>query len=116
MAFKYVRLYAGADGESHFEEQEFPYNDRQMSEFMALKGWLVRTNTATYDLGFHTAPRRQYIVNLSGMVEIEASDGEKRNFGPGTIMLAEDTTGKGHKSHAVSSEDRASLWLMLPDE
>jgi hypothetical protein len=115
VGFKYVRLYAGADGESHFEDAEIDYNERQMSEFMSLRGWNVRTNTATYDLGFHCAPRRQYIVNLSGVVEIEASDGETRRFGPGTIMLAEDTTGKGHKSKAVSQEDRSSLWLVLPE-
>jgi hypothetical protein len=113
--FKYVRLYAGPDGESHFEDAEFRYPDaRNISELMALTGWNIRTNTASYDLDFHCAPRRQYIVNLSGEVEIEASDGETRRFGPGTIMLAEDTTGRGHKSKAVSSEDRVSLWLHLP--
>ena len=115
--FKYVRLYATPDGESHFEDAgvDMPA-PREISELMALTGWNVRRNTPSYDLDFHRAPRRQYIVNLSGQVEIEASDGEVRRFGPGTIMLAEDTTGKGHRSKAVGDGERISLWLHLPDK
>jgi hypothetical protein len=113
--FKYVRLYADDAGESHFEECEIGYPDaRMISEQMPLTAWNVRTNTPSYDLDFHCAPRRQFIVNLTGEVEIEASDGEKRRFGPGTIMLVEDTTGKGHRSKAISAEDRTSLWLHAP--
>jgi hypothetical protein len=73
-----------------------------------------RLSPASYALDYHPAPRRQFIVNLSGAVEITASDGEVRVFGPGSIMLAEDTTGKGHISKAVGGEERLSLFVHLP--
>ncbi|MBD3646647.1 MAG: hypothetical protein HUJ31_04145, partial [Pseudomonadales bacterium] len=34
---------------------------------------------------------------------------------PGRILLAEDTTGRGHKSKAVNGEPRQSLFIPLAD-
>ncbi len=59
------------------------------------------------------APRRQYIVNLDGAVEITASDGEKRIIGPGEVFLVEDTHGKGHFSKAVEGKMRHSLFIPI---
>ena len=53
-----------------------------------------------YDLDFHVAPRRQLVVNLTGSVEIDTGE-EARVFPAGSIMLAEDVTGKGHISRNV---------------
>ena len=47
-------------------------------------------------LGWHTAPRRQWCITLSGSVEIGIGDGTVKTFGPGDVFLAEDTTGQGH--------------------
>jgi hypothetical protein len=38
---------------------------------------------------------------LSGELEVEVSDGEIRRFGPGSVILVEDTSGKGHVSRVV---------------
>jgi hypothetical protein len=35
---------------------------------------------------------------LTGEVEFETSDGDIRRLPPGSVVLAEDTTGKGHIS------------------
>ena len=64
---------------------------------------------------WHTAPRRQFVVNLTGEVEIEVSDGETRRFGPGSILLAEDTTGKGHISRGIGNDERRTLFIPLSD-
>ncbi len=64
------------------------------------RGVLFREVDGDYDLGFHNAPRRQYVVNLTGSVDLEVGDGTRRRLGPGSILLAEDTTGRGHKSQA----------------
>ena len=119
-AVKYVRLYTGPDQLSHFEDVEVELSEpgsasQQLSKAMEVKALQFRENTAAYDLDWHPAPRRQFIVNLTGEVEITASDGEVRRFGPGTIMLAEDTTGKGHLSRATSDQARQSLFVYLPD-
>ena len=76
---------------------------------------IFRETGGDYDLNFHNAPRRQYVVNLSGSVEIEVGSGERRVLGPGSILLAEDTTGQGHISRAVDRQPRQSLFIPLAD-
>jgi len=43
----------------------------------------------------HPAPRTQLITVLSGTVEIDTGS-ETRRFGPGEVLLAADTAGRGH--------------------
>ena len=40
-------------------------------------------------------------------------DGSRRVFGPGDLLLAEDTTGRGHVSRALDPEPRVSLFITL---
>jgi quercetin dioxygenase-like cupin family protein len=63
----------------------------------------------------HASPRRQFIVQLAGEVEIEVSDGEARRFGPGSVMLVEDVAGKGHTTRRVGDAVRDTLFLPLDD-
>ena len=55
------------------------------------------------------APRRQLVIILSGELEIETSDGNKRHFRPGDMFLADDTTGSGHISRCLS--DATALFV-----
>ena len=113
----YVRLFTGEDGLSHFEDVDVKLSGggtSELSDAMAVTNLVFRRNRPDYDLDWHPAPRRQFVVNLTGEVEIEASGGETRRFGPGSVMLAEDTTGKGHKSRAVGNAERLSLFVYLP--
>ncbi len=114
-----VRIYTGADQRSHFEDLEIALDDAgpggRMSSLQRAKGVIFRETTGDYHLDFHTAPRRQYVVNLSGAVEIEVGSGEKRVLGPGAVLLAEDTTGQGHISRAVDGQPRVSLFIPLGD-
>lgn len=116
---KLVRVYTGDDGQSHFEDVEV-----ELEDYPALMGSLsapwpttavqFREVSGDYDLDFHNAPRRQYVVTLSGgAVEIEIGDGTRRRLGPGEILLAEDTTGHGHISRAVDGQPRVSMFITL---
>lgn len=116
---KYTRIYADKNGESHFEAVEIgmkagPANAGTISEMIAAKGVMFR-QSGEYFINWHNAPRRQFVVNLTGTVEIVASDGEKRLLGPGSILLAEDLTGKGHTSRGLGGEERISLFIPLAD-
>jgi hypothetical protein len=116
---KYTRIYADRKGESHFEDVEIrmkpgPANAGTISETIAAKGVMFR-QSGEYFINWHNAPRRQFVVNLTGTVEIVASDGEKRRLGPGSILLAEDLTGKGHTSRGLGGEERISLFIPLAD-
>jgi hypothetical protein len=112
-----VRLYTGADNQSHFEDIDVPMKDAGkvgfLSERIAVTSLVFRRTGGDYDYDFHTAPRRQYVVNLEGEVEIEVGDGSKRVLRSGDILLAEDTTGQGHISRAVAGRPRRSLFIAL---
>jgi len=113
-----TRIFTGADGESHFEDMDIPLKDLgsvgAMSKLIEATGVVFRETGADYDLDWHNAPRRQFVLMLSGgEVEIEVRDGSKRRLGPGDILLAEDTTGRGHISRAVDDEPRVSIFITL---
>ena len=114
---KITRVYTGTDGKSHFEDIEVPLKDGGkagfMSELMKATGVVFRETDGNYNFDFHNAPRRQYVVNLEGEVEIEVGDGTKRILRSGDILLAEDTTGQGHISRAVGGKPRKSLFITL---
>ena len=112
-----VRLYTGVDNQSHFEDIDVPLKDGGktgfISELIRATGVVFRMTTGDYNYEFHVAPRRQYVVNLEGEVEIEVGDGTRRILRSGDILLAEDTTGQGHISRAVAGKPRRSLFITL---
>lgn len=116
---KVVRVFTGVDGRSHFEDLDIALESQgpfgRMSDLWPGRGVVFREVDGDYDLGFHNAPRRQLVVNLSGSVDIEVGDGTVRRLGPGEVLLAEDTTGEGHISRAVNGEPRSCLFLPLDD-
>jgi quercetin dioxygenase-like cupin family protein len=70
---------------------------------------------AEWDGDWHPTPRRQFFAVLRGGMEFEVSDGEVRRVGPGDVVLLEDTTGRGHRSSNLASEETFLLMLQLPD-
>src|SRR5215212_8930694 len=108
-------LYADANGESHFRDIEIEWVEQtpggQLSQRFPANGIIFREVPPTYDLDWHPAPRRQYIVNLDAGVQITASDGESRVIGAGEVLLVEDTTGKGHLSQAVGNQLRHCIYV-----
>ncbi len=117
---KVTRLYSGGDGESHFGELDLPMEDMGgsvgvVSKLMEAKGIFFRNTHGDYDLDFHNAPRRQYIIILEGAVEIEVGGGTSKRFGPGDVFLAEDLTGRGHISRAVDNQPRRSVFIPIDD-
>ena len=117
-SFKYVRLYAGADGQSHFEDVHVELGDSGRGTDVSNEIAATGVNFARFrdDYGFeqHAAPSRRFVVILSGSIEVEVSDGEVRVLGPGTVLLAEDLAGVGHRSHAVGTDERLSMFVQLP--
>ena len=115
-----VRVYTGDDGQSHFEnvEIDLPHESvgGRLSDLIRGSGVIFREVAGSYDLDFHTAPRRQFVVNLIGSVDITVGDGTTRRLGSGDILLAEDTTGQGHKSQAVDGQPRTCLFIPIADD
>ena len=109
-----TRLYTGPDGQTHAEEMDakfVPGGANDVYKLMAISGAELHRAPAGRVSDWHTAPRRQYVITLSGHGEIELAGGKKIALEPGHIELAEDLTGKGHITRVVGAEDRVTIAL-----
>ena len=109
----YVRIYADSTGASHFDDAQFdmsladyapPAPPISVSDVVPADGVMFLSSPIGWFGDFHPAPRRQFIFFLSGELEVEVSDGETRRFGPGAMLVLEDTVGQGHVSRVVGEE------------
>ncbi len=118
-----VRVYTGADGQSHLEDvslslQPFVDTEGAYGEGTPLQkatGITFRVAPPGYVLSWHCAPRRQYTITLSGEAEIEVGDGTIKRIGPGDVVLAEDLMGQGHITRVVGHQPRFSAVVPLAD-
>ena len=108
-------LYADPSGETHFRDIQVEWVEEahggKLSRRFPATGIIFRQVPPAYDLDWHPAPRRQFIINLDAGVQITASDGESRVIGAGEVLLVEDTTGKGHLSKAVGNQLRHCVYV-----
>ena len=121
---KYIRMYADPSGETHFEDVEIelaqvdfgpsvpPVN---LSSFSSALQYAFISFPAGWRSDFHTATRRVIHFVLSGETAVQVSDGEVQHFGAGSVLLEEDTTGKGHAAWVVSKTDVLVAVVRLPN-
>ena len=110
-----TRIYTGADGLSHAEEVEMKLNGNA-TEMMKATGVEFSRRAPNNSNEWHVGPRRQFVITLSGRGEIEVAGGQKVPVGPGHINLIEDTTGKGHITRNLGTEDRIAITIPLVDQ
>lgn len=117
---KVTRVYADPAGESHFAEHVVPLHDRgrigHLSAELPARSIIFRENDPAYEYDWHVAPQRQFILLLDGAIEIETSDGERRVFRGGEVLLLEDTTGRGHRTRNVEARARRSAFVVLDEK
>jgi quercetin dioxygenase-like cupin family protein len=111
---RYVRIHTGNNGATHFADAElemaeadyrppapvlFVSHAREsgMIQFVRIPtGWIGESITV---------PRTQFFICVDGKVEITVSDGEKRTFGAGDVVLMEDNSGSGHSTRVIGARD-----------
>lgn len=120
-----LRIWASEDGESHLEETYFDFKE---SDFLPpappmrltapaeASSYFIARVPPGWEADWHIADVRQLAVYLAGEGEIEASDGTVRPLQPGDILLAEDTTGKGHKTRVTGSGEVLVVIVTLSDK
>jgi hypothetical protein len=115
-----TRLYTGPDGQTHAEEIEAKFapqaGGNDVYKLMANSGAVINRAPPGRVADWHTAPRRQYVITLSGHGEVELIDGTKIQLGPGSIDLAEDLTGKGHITRTIGNEDRVTIAIPVTEQ
>lgn len=121
----YLRIYADAQGESHFEDINVELSLIEVapgisplfaSSFSEASRYAFVSAQPGWREDWHAAPQRQFLVYLAGVTEFQVSDGEIRRLGPGTILLAEDTIGKGHISEVVGEATVKAVVIQLDRE
>jgi len=121
-----TRLYTGPDGLTHAEEIEMKMlppaanaaanAGTENAANVLVTGVQFRRWAPGHENAWHTAPRRQYVITLSGRSEVELPGGQKILQVPGKVVLAEDLTGKGHITRSTGTEDWISIAIPLADK
>jgi hypothetical protein len=113
---RYVRLYTADDGNAYFEDIDVPLKPRdaatELSDIFPVKAMVMRRNNSEYELDYHTAPRRQFIVNLTGTVE---NRGQRRR--DTTVWAGQHHAGGGHhrqRPHQQSPYQRKAFAVPPP--
>lgn len=126
MRVEYVRMYADADGESHFEDLYVELEERAfappaapawVAAFLGAKGTLFFS--AGPDWGGqipHPSPQRQIFCVMRGAVQATVSDGERRDLGTGDLVLLDDTFGKGHATRVLGDAELLLFGAVLADQ
>ena len=111
---RYVRLKADSAGESQFEQVTLDLNEADYRppapmlfvshSYQADGLQFVRLPSGWAGESIHP-PKAQFLICLKGHLEVTASDGDKRTFGPGDSILMEDISGKGHRTRVKGTDD-----------
>lgn len=117
----YHRIYSDAQGEWHVDtvtvEQRPaaaapPAPPSHVSGANPASAYLFYSFEPGWIGDLHPAPDRQFVALLSGAVQVETSDGAVMRFGPGDLVLLEDTTGRGHITRNIG--DGYATFLVVP--
>lgn len=110
----YVRLFADAQGDSLLEQgltvqlepADFvpPAPVIHVSPLQPSTACAFLSVPTGYFDDWHPSPKRQWLFFLSGRMEFEMSDGTRYLGIPGSSVLLEDTTGRGHRSTVIGDE------------
>src|SRR5688572_6680053 len=108
---KVVRIYATPDGGSRVEELVIAPNAKPI-DITRMTASVYRGSGARAP-DWHTAPRKQFAINMTGELEVELTDGTRRRIGSDLVYL-EDLTGKGHVTRALGPI--TNVFLHVPDD
>src|SRR5271155_354514 len=116
----YVHVYTDAVGASHFREEHFDFtrgrDNKSSLHVLEAKGGatLLRLKAGAVE-DWHNSPRAWFLIVLQGASEVTTSDGQIRHFGPGSVVLLDDTTGKGHQTRAVGKIDHIAVVIPIAE-
>ena len=119
---KLTQIVVDENTESCFEEADVemaltdfapPAAPMGVSDFQPARRWGFLRLPLGWDGRWHPTPVRQLIVCLTGKFEMTVGSGQSRIFGPGEIVLLEDTQGRGHVTKVVGNREVECLSVQL---
>jgi hypothetical protein len=115
-----VRLWTGADNNSHFEDGVIALEQGARGDVLTGK---LPVSTVSFQetasggsFAWHDAPVRQLVITLAGTLDFETRGGEHFILQPGDILLAEDTTGGGHKWKLIDQAPWRRIYVVLTQD
>lgn len=107
-----IRLLRDASGESYFEKGIIQTDLKiKSTEF-----WFAN-KIDSWQIGTHIAPRKQFVITLSGKLKFTTSDGLSFIVEPGIVLLAEDINGEGHTWEMIEGhENWHRIYIPIIDE
>lgn len=107
--FRLTRTVSDADGICRFETEVLATSRNettpfQFTELIPATSIGFRWTPGDFETDWHAAPRRRYLIVLSGGLEIEVGSGERRTFRRGDLLEVADLTGRGHRNRAADGE------------
>ncbi len=109
------RMYTDAQGIARWEAIDLASHPDWLAGFDTTQiRFGIREPGITQD--WHPAPQRQFVVILSGQLEIGFEDGSTKVFVPGDARLVEDITGKGHTTIAIGGIPCITATVGLRDQ
>lgn len=109
-------LYTGSDGLAYAREIEIPAGPHGVVNLLPVSAVEIHRTPPGFSVGWHVETRRQYLITLSGRGEIDIAGGKKIILTPGSILLVENGTGKGHETRVLGNKEWVGLWLPLVDQ
>jgi quercetin dioxygenase-like cupin family protein len=109
-------LYTGPDGQAYVKDIQVASRPNGVVDLLPTSGVEIHRTPPGFSIGWHVEKRRQYVITLSGRGEIDVAGGKKIILTPGTILLVENTTGKGHQTRVLGDKPWVGLWLPLKDQ
>lgn len=99
--FKHIVLYTDVDGYAKFREEDLALPDGSpkalLSELFPSNGFQVRKSPPGVSSDFHCTTTAQWLVVLSGQMEIGLRDGTARIFKAGDHFFSNDLLPEGAK-------------------
>ena len=105
-----VHLTTGPDGQSHVQEGTV-----DLDTWTGVAAVRFEETAAGGALAWHDAPRRQYVLTLTGRLEFTTRAGQTFTLAPGEVLLAEDIAGGGHEWRLVGPDPWRRVYVALED-
>jgi oxalate decarboxylase/phosphoglucose isomerase-like protein (cupin superfamily) len=114
-SFPITRVLQDDDGTTHVEDGEIVTRASGaigfLSDAVDPANIVFRVTDGDYDYDWHPAPTRQFVLMLTGAIEITVGDGETRTIRAGETILLEDTRPPGHRTRNVGETPRYSVFV-----
>ncbi len=122
--FTKVVLFTDSDGKARFKEESLTMREgspqSQLTEIFKAEGYQLRYSPVGFRSQFHTTGKAQWVIILSGQMELGLQDGSSRVFSAGEHFYSADTLPEGatfdpkvhgHWSRQVGDEPLRTLFL-----